>query len=179
MASFDAFLPTLLRFEGGFVDDPADPGGATNKGITMLTFQEAAQPLLDKAPTLENLKGLSDEDAGTLYRGLYWDQVRADEFEAQDLADIVVDFCVNAGCSTGIKLLQRVLNEAGTSPALGVEGLMGPATLRAIQNADPRDVYRRYRTARIAYYNELVADKPQLQRFLGGWMHRVSAFPEA
>jgi len=46
MASLDLYLPQLLRFEGGYVDDPADPGGATNLGITLATFERYAQPLL-------------------------------------------------------------------------------------------------------------------------------------
>ena len=78
MASFQVFLPLLLRFEGGFVDDPADPGGATNKGITLQTFQAHARQLLAVAPTLENLKNLSDAQAGTLYKALYWDRARGE-----------------------------------------------------------------------------------------------------
>jgi hypothetical protein len=175
MANFDTFLPTLLRFEGGYVDDPADPGGATNKGITMHTYERAAEPLLGRPPTPESFAALSNEDAGTLYKRLYWDRAHADEFESQALADIVVDFCVNAGCATGIKLLQEVLNAAGAVPALAVEGVMGPATLRALRSADPSDLLRRYRDGRIAYYNGLVADKPQLGRFLKGWLNRVNA----
>ncbi len=59
MASFDLYLPQLLRFEGGFVDDPNDPGGATNRGITLATFQRCAQALLGQAPTLQNLRALT------------------------------------------------------------------------------------------------------------------------
>jgi lysozyme family protein len=56
MADFNAFFPTLLRFEGGFVDDPADPWGATNKGITLQTFDSYARRLPGIDPTLEALK---------------------------------------------------------------------------------------------------------------------------
>src|SRR5215213_788482 len=61
MASLDLYLPQLLQFEGGFVDDPSDPGGATNRGITLATFQRYAQPLLGEQPTLDALRALTPE----------------------------------------------------------------------------------------------------------------------
>src|ERR1700693_6658589 len=64
MASFDLFLPLLLKVEGGYVDDPEDPGGETNKGITMSVFQHCAHEILGIDPTSENLKGLTDAQAG-------------------------------------------------------------------------------------------------------------------
>jgi type VI secretion system secreted protein VgrG len=56
VASFDVFLPMLLGFEGGYVDDPTDPGGETNKGITMSTFQLCSHELLGIDPTSQNLR---------------------------------------------------------------------------------------------------------------------------
>jgi lysozyme family protein len=176
MASFDAFLPMLLRFEGGFVDNPADPGGATNKGVTMRTFGSAAVPLLGIQPTTDNLRRLTDEQAGVIYKQLYWDKAQADAIELQALANIVVDFYVNAGAHA-ITLLQQVLNEAGASPALAVNGVMDAATSAALRRRDPHDIYQRYRQGRIAYYQGLVAQRPQLQCFLRGWINRVNAFP--
>ena len=176
MASFQVFLPLLLRFEGGFVDDPADPGGATNKGITLQTFQAHARQLLAVAPTLENLKNLSDAQAGTLYKALYWDRARGDEIGLQPLADLLVDFHVNAGANA-FKVLQQVLNHLGTQPPLAVDGAMGPGTLRATQGQDPTQVYRGLRQGRIDYYQDLVREHPSLGRFLTGWLNRVAAFP--
>ena len=63
MASFDLFLPIVLQFEGGYVDDPTDPGGETNKGITMATFQQCSHELLGLDPTSENLRALTDGQA--------------------------------------------------------------------------------------------------------------------
>ena len=60
MASFDVFLPMLLNFEGGYVDDPNDPGGETNKGITMATFRQCSHELLGVDPTSDNLRALTD-----------------------------------------------------------------------------------------------------------------------
>jgi lysozyme family protein len=176
MASFQSFLPILLRFEGGFVDDPADPGGATNKGITLQTFHANASQLLGVEPTLENLKNLSDVQAATLYKVLYWDRARGDDIGLQPLADLLVDFYVNAG-GNAFKVLQQVLNNLGTQPPLAVDGGMGPSTLRAMQGMDPAQVYRDLRQGRIGYYEELVRKRPPLERFLKGWLNRVAAFP--
>lgn len=176
MANFHQFLPLLLRFEGGFVDNPSDPGGATNKGITMLTFQEASMPVLGVPATLENLKALSDEQAGLLYKRLYWDKACGDAIELQALAELLVDFYVNAGANA-IKRLQSALNESGVQSEVTVDGVMGPATLRALCAADQRHLYGMLRRGRADYYRELACDRPQLQCFLTGWLRRVDSFP--
>jgi len=177
MASFDAFFPTLLKHEGGFVNDPADPGGATNKGITLATFQSSAKQYLGIDPTLGNLKTLTDAQAGEIYKPLYWDKVRGDDIELQELADIVFDFQVNAGGSAS-KLLQRVLNELGTQPPVAVDGDIGPGTMAALNRMDQRAIYRRYKQGRIDYYQDLVAKRPALGKFLNGWLKRVNSFPD-
>jgi lysozyme family protein len=176
MADFNAFFPKLLGFEGGFVDDPADPGGATNKGITMKTFSGCARNLLGIEPTLGNLKALTDEQAGKIYKALYWDKVRGDDIALQELADIVFDFYVNAG-GNATKLLQKVMNAAGAHVA--VDGAIGPATIQALQGLDQKDIYRRYKQGRIDYYRDLAANHPSLAKFLKGWLNRVNAFPDA
>ena len=177
MASFDRFFPTLLKHEGGFVDDPDDPGGATNKGVTMRTFRACAQRYLGIEPTLENLKALTDAQAAKIYKPLYWDKVRGDQIALQELADIVFDFQVNAGARAS-ELLQRVLNELGAQPPLEVDGDIGARTMPALAKANAKSVYRRYKQGRIRYYRDLVARRPSLGKFLNGWLKRVSSFPD-
>ncbi len=154
---FELFLPMVLKFEGGFSDDPVDPGGATNKGITLKTFSGCAKKLLNVDPTLENLKSLTDDQAGTIYRALYWNPVRGDETKLQDLANIVCDFYVNAGANA-TKLLQRVMNDLGAS--LTVDGAIGPTSLAALASLDQTDVYRRYKSGRTTYYRNLAQAQP-------------------
>jgi lysozyme family protein len=175
MAAFEAFLPTLLKLEGGFTDDTADPGGATNKGVTLKTFQTCAETLLGVAPTLQNLKELTDEQAGVIYKALYWDRINGDGISLQELANIVFDFFVNAGAHA-TKLLQKVLNEMGAS--LVEDGVLGQASMQALGGADQREVYRRYKQGRIEYYKTLVQEHPLLSKFLHGWLNRVNSFPE-
>lgn len=176
MASFDAFFPTLLKHEGGFVNHPADPGGSTNKGITFATFQDCALKLLQVQPTLDNLRQLTDAQAATIYKARYWDVLRADQIALQELANIVFDFYVNAG-GNAVKLLQRLLN-AQHGGTLVEDGAFGGATFAALQAADQRDLYRRYKPGRADYYRELAEKKPELQVFLKGWLARVASFPD-
>lgn len=171
MANFELYLPQLLKLEGGYVDDPADPGGATNLGITLGCFQGCAYQLLGIPPTLDNLRALRPEQAGAIYRKLYWDPIDGDSIALQVLADIVFDFYVNAGYHA-IVLLQQVLG-----PSLASDGRFGPQTLAALQRADQVAVYARYRQGRIDYYRNLASAHPVLQKFLTGWLNRVRTFP--
>ncbi len=175
MASFDLYVPQLLKFEGGFVDDPADPGGATNLGITLATFQRYAQSLLGEAPTLEALRALTPEQAGAIYKQEYWDKLDGDQIASQPLAEILFDFYVNAG-TEAVLLLQRILRQLGATD-LALDGEMGPATLAALQAADQAQVYALYRQGRIDYYERLAQERPVDAKFLQGWLARAEWFP--
>jgi lysozyme family protein len=172
MASFDLFLPILLRFEGGYVDDPRDPGGETNKGITMRTFRQCSHSLLGVDPTSENLRGLTDAQAGIVYRAHYWNPMQGNDFALQELANLVCDFYVNSG-THATSLLQSILNAMGGHVV--VDGVLGQASVQALAALDPVAVYRKYKLGRIRYYEQLGERYPT---FLDGWLNRVNAFPE-
>jgi lysozyme family protein len=171
MASFDLFLPILLRFEGGYVDNPNDPGGETNKGITMRTFATCSHALLGIDPTSANLRALTDAQAGIIYRRNYWNPMQGDQFALQDLANIVCDFYVNAG-THATSLLQTVMNGLGANVV--VDGVLGPGSVQALTSLDQSAVYQQYRQGRINYYQGLGTKYPM---FLQGWLNRVNAFP--
>lgn len=171
MASFDIVLPMILNFEGGYVDDPTDPGGETNKGITMSTFCLCSHSLLGLAPTSENLQSLTDAQAGIIYKNNYWIPIQGDSIPLQDLANIVCDFYVNAGTHAS-SLLQQVIVSMGAM--ITVDGCIGPATIQALQALDEDEVYEQYKVGRIAYYQRLGTKYPQ---FLQGWLNRVNSFP--
>ncbi|MFT4114653.1 glycoside hydrolase family 108 protein [Silvibacterium sp.] len=176
MANFERFLPLLLKFEGGYVMNPDDPGGETNKGITLHTFASCARTLLGLDPTPANLRALTDEQAGTIYRTRYWNAILGDEIASQDLANMVCDFYVNAG-THATTLLQTAINEAGAASGvrIAVDGAIGEATLKALHTLDPVAVYSAYRRGRIAYYQQLGVKYPM---FLAGWLKRVESFPD-
>ncbi len=179
MASFEVFFPTLLKHEGGFVDNPNDPGGATNKGITMGTFRRTAQRYLGIEPTLQNLKDMTDEQAFKIYKPMYWDKISGDAIDNQVMANFTFDFFVNAGANA-IRTFQRTYNDTFPSePALGVDGVVGPITLKALNFVDLQHLYTAYKNARIGYYEGLVARNPKFKVFIRGWINRVDSFPDS
>ena len=175
MADFKKFFPILLLNEGGFVNNPADPGGATNKGITLVVFQTYAKKLLNIDPTLDNLKKLTNDQAYILYKHLYWDTMLGDQFVSQELANIVCDFCVNSG-NEGVKLLQQVLNKLGSK--LIVDGQLGAATLGEIAKYNVVDIYQNYKQGRKDFYIHLCEHNPKFLIFKTGWLNRVNNFPD-
>lgn len=119
--NFDRAVTAVLAHEGGFVDHPSDPGGATNKGITIANFRRYVKP----NGTVADLRKLTTEQAKTVYRRMYWDAVHGAELpDGVDFA--VFDFAVNSGPPRAAKYLQAI---AGVSQ----DGRIGPATLKAVR----------------------------------------------
>ncbi len=172
-AKFKKFLPQILKFEGGFVNDPDDPGGATNKGITIGTFKRHAQTVLGIQPTLENLKNITDGQAGQIYELIYWNKLLAEDINDVQVAYQYVDFYINAG-SNAIKVMQRSLNGLGQNVA--VDGGMGPKTLAAINAVDGEQLFDAFKKNRQKYYNDLATRRPKMKKFLGGWTKRTNHF---
>jgi lysozyme family protein len=127
--------------------------------------------LLGIDPTSDNLKALTDAQAGLIYKPLYWDKIQGDVIALQPLANIVCDFYVNAGTHAS-KLLQQVLNDLGAT--LVEDGGIGQATMQALAQYPNDQVYNNYKQGRIAYYQGLGQRFPQ---FLKGWLNRTNAFP--
>lgn len=157
--NFAAALAHVLRQEGGYVDHPADPGGATNLGITQGTLAAWRGRAVNK----DEVRALGREEAGAIYRARYWDAVRADTLPAGvDLS--VFDCAVNSGPSRATRLLQRALGVAE-------DGLIGPATQAALDRADPAALIGAFTAARLAFLEQL-STFPVFGR---GWRRRLAA----
>lgn len=123
---FDACLAEILKHEGGYVDHPADPGGATNKGITLATLSDWRGKPVSKTDVM----ALTTEEAGVIYRARYWNAVKGDQLPAGvDLA--VFDYAVNSGPGRAAKDLQAVLGVVQ-------DGIIGPQTISAVDRAPPK-----------------------------------------
>ena len=173
MADFLTALRITLAFEGGYVNNPNDPGGETNRGITMAVFQHTAHPLLGIPPTSSNLKALTIAQAGIIYRTNYWNPIHGDAIPSQPLANILFDFYVNAGTHAS-KLLQTVINSLAATP-IPTDGCIGPATIAALTPLPADTVFEAYKQGRINYYQSLAKKYPV---FLKGWLARANAFPD-
>lgn len=163
MARFDLFAPTLKKWEGGFVNHPNDPGGCTMYGVTLKTYRE----WFGKDKTVEDLKHISDSEWTQIMKKGYWDKCGADYINNQSVAEIFVDWCVNAGPSI-IKKVQSILGVA-------VDGSVGPKTLAAINNHRQKCMHCQIKDARIEYYTRL-ATNPAKKVFLKGWLNRTESF---
>lgn len=161
-ANFARALPLVLAHEGGFVNHPKDPGGATNKGITIATFRR----MVKRDGTVADLKAITPEQVAKVYRRGYWDAVKADELPfGVDYA--VFDFAVNSGPGTAVKFLQKVL---GTT----VDSRIGPQTIAAAKAMDPFDVIDAIARERLAYLKRLKT----WPTFGKGWERRVKDMRE-
>jgi lysozyme family protein len=162
-SSFDRALALVLRQEGGFVQEPRDPGGATNFGITRETLSRAR----GHPASVEDVRRLTEDEAASIYRRLYWDAVQADGLPSGvDLA--VFDLAVHSGPSRAVRMLQGVLD-------IEADGLVGPVTLTAARKADPADTIRRLTRGRLDFLARL-GTWPAFGR---GWRRRVLAVERA
>lgn len=160
---FEPCLAFTLREEGGYVDDPADPGGATNMGITLATYREwSDNPDLGAA----QVQDLTLRIARAIYRSSYWNPLRADALPAGvDLS--VFDMGVNAGNWRSAKLLQRAIGFVGDD----VDGCIGPETLSAAAKCDPRALIDDLADRQADFYRSLA----DFDTFGAGWLNRTEA----
>lgn len=168
MADFNKAIPHILKWEGGWVDHPNDPGGKTNRGITFTTFGRVAKPVLGIAPTVENLKNLTEDQAKKIYRSEFWDKMMGDAIKDQSVATIIFDGFVNMG-RHAIRIAQDVVN-------VDRDGIVGSKTINAINAANAVELFANIKQARIDYYNNLAVNKPAMKVFLKGWLNRINSF---
>lgn len=92
MADVKKLAPFIQRWEGGFVDDPDDLGGATNMGVTIATYKVYRKRKGLSEPTVDDLKHLSNNEWIDILKSLYWDKWKADQIKSQSVANILVDW---------------------------------------------------------------------------------------
>lgn len=167
MADFEKAIPGVLKWEGKWVDDPADLGGATNMGIIFKVFKLYASEI-GLPPTKEALKTLTEEQAKIIYKRQFWDKMRGDEINDQQVANIIFDGFVNAGTST-LKIAQK---EAATE----ADGVFGPHTIARINASNGKILFEGIKDARIRYYYMIAERREQNKKFLAGWLNRINSF---
>jgi lysozyme family protein len=167
MARFEDAIATVLEHEGGLSNHPNDPGGLTNRGITLTTFRK----IRGASATPDELRGLSADQAADIYRLAYWLPVY-DLIDDQDVATKLFDQSVNMGHMQAHKLIQRACTDC--SYHLNDDGVIGPMTLAAVNSIPPHDLLLSMCHQQIAFYRSLVELKPGFAVFLDGWLKRAS-----
>lgn len=166
MADVKKLAPHILKWEGGYVNDPDDLGGATNKGVTLKTYKAYCKRKGYPQPTEERLKMLSDEQFIDILKTMYWDVCKADSIVSQSVANSLVDWAWHSGTATAIKEVQKVLG-------VKVDGIIGNITLSSINSHSPLPLFGKIQQARIAYLERICIARPVNNKFIAGWLNRV------
>jgi lysozyme family protein len=163
-ADFDTALTHVLAMEGGWTDDPHDPGGPTNRGITLAVFADDRGSTVTP-DTYDRLRGelrvIPDADVRRIYRERYWSRARAAELPAA-IGLMHFDAAVNHGVGRAARFLQQAAR-------VDVDGEIGPLTLSAVHSADQAALIARYAELRRQHYRSLT----HFWRFGRGWLARV------
>jgi len=154
---FQKCVDRVLEHEGGYVNDPADPGGETKFGISKLTF-----PNVDIA-------SLTRADAIRLYYEHYWRRIKGDQIISNELALQIFDMAVNAGPVVACQLIQEIV---GTKQ----DGVIGSVTLAAMDRYHSvAGMIERYKFLRARHYCRIVSRNHSHVRFLMGWINRIES----
>ena len=160
MSNFEKAVSVVLAHEGGYVNNPHDPGGETKYGISKRSY-----PHVD-------IKNLTIAKAKQIYFDDFWKPYRYEEIVDDAMATKLFDTSVNTGTKRGVKFIQQALNQMGKS--LVVDGVFGPGTLAAINSVDNSVLLNVYRSVQAEYYKSLVAADPKKAVFIRGWLIRAA-----
>jgi lysozyme family protein len=183
MQTVQEIAQEIIAREGGYVDDPDDPGGATNFGVTIHTMQRLGIDLNgDGVVDKTDVAALTRDQAVDIYIEHYFVRPGVDQLP-EPLQASIFDMMVNAG-SNAVKLLQRLLTDMGF--ACTPDGAIGPQTISAAQRAyeaAPGFLADAYAIARRNYYYRLADSRPASRKYArrrnggkGGWILRAEAF---
>jgi lysozyme family protein len=164
LRALEPALRFVLRWEGGFVDHPDDPGGRTNRGVTQKVYDgwRARQGLPGR-----DVKLIGDDEVHAIYASDYWLPPRCDALNAP-LDVVQFDTAVNMGVGRAVRFLQA-------SAGCDVDGQFGAATELAVARCDGAAVLAAYCQRREDFYRGLAQKNPKLSVFLKGWMNRLNA----
>lgn len=172
----------IVAREGGFVNDPDDPGGATNFGVTIHTLRRLRP---GAQVTVDDVRALTREQAIDIYVDHYFTRPRIAELP-EPLWPTVFDMYVNAGANA-VRILQRLLVQMGLDVA--TDGVIGPQTIAATHrayNMAPSHLVDAYGIARRDYYYRIADQRPASRKFArrrdggkGGWITRAEEFISA
>lgn len=168
MADVNKLAPWILKWEGGFVNDPDDSGGATNKGVTIKTWKQVGYDKDgDGDIDVKDLKLLTVDDViKVVLKPHYWDRWKADEIVSQSVANICVDWVWASG-KPGITRVQKLLG-------VKQDGVVGPKTLAALNSRSPLPLFGAIKQERIKFIDEICIKNPKNLKFKKGWLNRLN-----
>ncbi|PWR17651.1 glycoside hydrolase family 108 protein [Zavarzinia aquatilis] len=179
---FRAAVDFLWPHEGGLVNDPVDPGGITNWGVS-LRFAKSCGDLDgdgrldldldgDGDVDADDIRRMTKPDAAYVYWLYWWQRYRYGELHLP-IATKVLDLAVNMGAKQAHKVVQRAARAHGRT--LLDDGDLGPASRSALRSLGNADILPAIRSEAAGFYRGLVAARPASSKYLGGWLNRAYA----
>ena len=154
--NFDKCLAKLLSHEGGYVNHPKDPGGMTNLGVSKRVYDD----WIGRESTEQEMRDLTPADVGPIYKKNYWDRVKGDDLPS-GVDWCAFDWAVNSGSGRPAKAIQRAVGAAA-------DGAIGPMTLKAVAEKDPKEIIEYVFQVRQSFYESLKT----FETFGRGWTRR-------
>lgn len=171
MADIRKLAPMILKWEGLFVNDPADAGGPTHMGVTLKSLIETDfDKNKDGLLNIDDLKALNEHDVIYCFlKPFYWDRWQADHIRNQSIANLLVDWIWMSG-KAGINIPQSVLG-------VKVDGIVGNQTLQAVnEHPHQQKLFDKLKNERIAFIERICKARPANRRFRNGWLNRLADF---
>lgn len=159
MANFDKAIVVVLKHEGGYINNPKDPGGETNFGICKRSY-----PNID-------IRNLTFEQAAKIYKRDFWDRYKVGEINDDDIATKLFDLSINLGERETAHVAQRALRAIGQ--IINEDGIIGEITIAAINNSKADLLLTGLKCEAAGFYRMLVAEKPTDHIFLNNWLSRA------
>jgi lysozyme family protein len=168
MAKLDPLARFILSYEGGFVNDPKDRGGATNKGVTIATWRaQGYDKNGDGRIDVKDLKLITDADAINIMRKNYWNRWKADQINSQAIANTLVDWVWGSG-KYAIVIPQQMLG-------VTADGIVGPKTIEALNQTYAPAFFKQLQARRLQFIDNIIRKNPSQKRFEAGWYRRINA----
>lgn len=185
MSRFEDAIGVVLAHEGGYVNHPEDPGGATKFGISLRWLRQElgddADFDLDGDVDAEDVQSLTEEQAKEIYRVHWWDKYGYGRIVSQSIATKVLDLAVNMGARQAHRIVQRALASCGKQ--VKDDGILGPVTLGAVNGVGYTMLLAAIRSEAAGFYRGLVMRNAALRKhgikapdfsvFLKGWLRRA------
>lgn len=178
--NFPQALAVLLNHEGGFVNDPDDPGGATKYGVSLRTVARLDANLDglldfdldgDGDVDADDIRAMTPDKAAEYYRRQWWDKNGYGRINSPEIATKVFDLAVNMGATQAHKCLQRAIRASWFPTA--DDGVFGPQTLSSTNAAEPRSLLAALKSEAAGFYRTIAATSPKSAKYLAGWLTRA------